>query len=290
MLRQVWRHRSNADERPRAIARAIRWQLRSRVSGPQDVQVYGGLILRCHPRSNSASNVHYFTPFYDYDEMHLLAAVLRPGGHFVDVGANIGTYSLLAASIVGTQGRVTAFEPAEPAASRLEENARINALEHIIRVHRRAAGREPGRMQMTSAADVSNTLVLETHSRRPTRAVDIVALDDVVADPDAVKIDVEGFETQTLLGMRRVLTGPRPPMLLVEVTPHLLGRAGSSPTELAAILTRAGYDLYTCDWRARRLTRVRVSDDDVRQINAVAIRSDVLADTAARAGVTVAPA
>jgi predicted methyltransferase len=87
-----------------------------------EVSAYGDTSLLCYPRSNSASNVIYFTPYYDYDEMHFLQRYLRPGDVVIDAGANIGTYTLLAATCVGPTGQVIAFEPAPVAFARLREN------------------------------------------------------------------------------------------------------------------------------------------------------------------------
>jgi hypothetical protein len=71
ILLRVASHPSNRDQRLAAVGRAVRWQVRSRLRPDRlEVAAYGDTVLLCYPRSNSASNVIYFTPHYDYDEMH----------------------------------------------------------------------------------------------------------------------------------------------------------------------------------------------------------------------------
>ena len=67
--------------------------------------------IRCYPNSSSASKIIYFSAFPDFYEMGFMKDYLRPGDNFIDGGANIGLYTILAASLVGNNGKVVAFEP-----------------------------------------------------------------------------------------------------------------------------------------------------------------------------------
>jgi len=280
ILLRVASHPSNRDQRLAAVGRAVRWQVRSRLRPDRlEVAAYGDTVLLCYPRSNSASNVIYFTPHYDYDEMHFLDRYLCPGDVVIDAGANIGTYTLLAASRVGPSGRVIAFEPAPVALARLRENVAHNRLGQV-EAHGAAVGIRPGRATMQSSSDVSNSLVAVPGVTGATTVVEVVRLDDVVGDarPALLKLDVEGYELQALQGAATLLTADPPPVLLVELTDHLLRGAGTSPAELRAWLRERGYELYRYDAGAGVL---RAAQAPLRG-NWLAIRGDGREEVLAR--------
>lgn len=257
VLRQVVTHPANQGTRLAAVARAVRWQLRSRLSPrPVDVPVFDGLTMRCYSRSNAASNVIYFTERHDPIEMAVLSAWLRPGDVAADVGANIGTYTLLFAHLVGDRGRVIAAEPGRKAADRLRENVELNQLRQVS-VIESAVGRVAGRAQMTATRDVSNTLAPGPGSYA-IHEVDVVTLDDLLdgLPARAVKIDVEGFEAEVLAGADAALAAR--PLLVVEATDHLLRRAGTSASSLMEMLEERGFLLrYPREGGVEELTSTR---------------------------------
>ena len=259
VMRQVVAHPSNRGSRFAAVRRSIEWQVASRRNAaPRDIEVYGGLTLRAYPRSNSASNVIYFTPYFDPVEMDFMRRFLKAGDCFVDCGANIGTYSLLAASIVGSGGRVVSYEPVASTARRLRENVEINRLESVIDVRQVAVGAEGGVAMVSSGSDVSNSLVFDSSNSRPTEEIRVVAvtLDDLPAIPALIKIDVEGYEMEALRGMSAILGLPTPPVILIELTPQLLRRAGTSATEVATYLAEAGFSMFVAAEKDTQFMRV----------------------------------
>ena len=260
-----------------AVKRSLAWQWRSRTrSDPQDLAVYGGLTLRAYPRSNSASNVIYFTPYFDPDEMEFLSRVLKPGDAFVDCGANIGTYSLLAASIVGSSGNVFSYEPAARTAGRLRENVEINGLAAVIHVRQAAVGAVRGVARITSGSDVSNSIVSANEAGRVTEEIEVVPLDgaEFPSIPSIVKIDVEGYEMEALRGMSALLKEDNRPILLIELTPHLLRRAGTSATEVLAHLSRLGYVLRSYSKQEGRLLKADFAAIEQLQANYLAVPNE----------------
>ena len=242
VLRQTWDHPSNRDRRVRALFAAIVWQLRKRVGGRPRIVPYFGWRLWCYPDSNSASNVIYFTERYDPDEMGFMIAYLRPGDGYIDVGANIGTYSLLAASIVGPTGFVEAFEPHAVAVRRFEENAVTNFIDNIA-IHQVAVTDSPGQVEFLQRFDVSNSIRTPTDAGETVESVTAVALDDVLPERSFSlgKLGVEGFETAALRGGASFLRAANPPVWQVEVLDHQLRKAGSSADELRRLLGDHGY-------------------------------------------------
>jgi FkbM family methyltransferase len=209
LIRQVWSHPANRHHRGRALARAVGWQLHKRViRRPREITVYSGMKIRCYPKSNSASNLFYFGQYYEYDEMRLLARYLRPGDGFIDGGANIGTYSLLAAGIVGPGGRIDAFEPDPESARRFRENATLNGLAWV-ELHEAALTERSGTVSFLTGGDVTNRI--RPRSAMETGQIEVTCVSlDMAVPPDAryamAKLDLEGAEVAALRGAEHHLT------------------------------------------------------------------------------------
>jgi FkbM family methyltransferase len=218
----------------RALARGWGWQVRKRVlRRPVDV-AYEGYVLRCHPDSQSASNVWYFTARYDHDEMDFLDRYLRPGDRVIDIGANIGTYVLFAARRIGPDGRITALEPEPRNATRLQENIDLNALGSLVEVHAVAVASETGEVEFTLDHDVSNAIVLTGAARGTRTVVPAVRLDEVVEAHERLavaKMDVEGAEAMAMRGAEALLAERLPPVWITEILENQLQKLGSSAAE-----------------------------------------------------------
>jgi FkbM family methyltransferase len=251
ILTLVWRHPNNRRRRVRSMLRAVGWQVQRRAGRHRDVTVYGGYTLRCYPDSGSASNVIYFGDLYDVVEMGFLRRYLRRGDAVIDGGANIGTYSLLAAALVGPDGRVDAFEPVPNACRRLRENVSRNRLDGVVHVHEAAIGADNATVAMQSEWDVSNrTATPDEVGAAGLIEVSTVRLDDALPDGvqySVAKLDVEGAERAAIRGAARHLAEGNPPVLLLEATNSQLRRFGSSQAEVAEELQRLGYERWEYD-------------------------------------------
>lgn len=96
------------------------------------MEVFGYRKFRCCPDSAHAQSYYFNGTEYDsWDQMKFIEAYLKPGDHFIDVGANVGLFSLLASSVIGTKGKIIAIEPVPLSVKRLEENIGLNQLENV---------------------------------------------------------------------------------------------------------------------------------------------------------------
>lgn len=178
---------------------------------PADVITHG-LKLRLHPHDNTTeSKLLLGSRSRDRAELSFLTAHLPPGGTFLDVGANIGFYSLIAARLRDT--RVVAFEPLPVAFERLQFNIQANGFAHRITALQAALGAERKRVTLTVAeADLGCSSIVKTGiAGRPVEVM-MFPLADVLAEQtftrvDAMKIDVEGMEDSVLCPFFR--TAPR---------------------------------------------------------------------------------
>ncbi len=214
LLRHIWDHPGNEGHRLRAVGRCLAWQVWERtVKRPVKVPIGAGLIY-CYPHSTAASSVLY-TRLPDFGELTFLQRWLKPGELFLDVGANVGTWSMLAASL-GVQ--VIAYEPSSDTFPLLVENIGLNRWEDRIRPVKAAVGRSHGEARLTTGLGTVNRLVDEGGE-----AIPVVTLDGPER-VSLVKIDVEGAELDVLEGARRMIERDQPALIVEANDPDALAR------------------------------------------------------------------
>jgi FkbM family methyltransferase len=191
-----------------ALTKLLRRPVKYRLATPLDLQVWG-LKLRLLPRGNMSEQKLYTAPqLFDRDEFALLARVLRPGGVFVDVGANAGIYSFWAHRCMQGQGRIIAVEPDPEMRRRLEFNARTNHLTDIELCALALSDHEgTAELQVNPRQRGENTLELgearRVGSERQSLTVPLTTLLALLQSKgitriDALKIDIEGHEPPVL--------------------------------------------------------------------------------------------
>lgn len=210
-----------------------------------------GLVVET-PLGTDLSRCLFVSGSYEPNELTLLSRVLEPGMTFLDVGANEGLFSLLAARRVGVAGRVIALEPSPRELRRLEHNLALNRLGNVA-VLPLAASDRAGKARLHVAEEAhpgQSTLGAFAYEIGEAGAtvVELLPLDRVgercpVERLDAVKIDVEGAEVAVLRGARRILAQHRP-LLLVELLDAALAGQGASREQLFAELAALGYELW----------------------------------------------
>lgn len=190
---------------------------------------------------------------YEPWETGIVKQVMKPGGVFVDVGAHIGYYTVMAADLVGPTGRVYAFEPAPENFATLMAN--IGPRQNVIAFPMAAsskAGQIDFYISRTNSGDNRVACPDYQHDKIKVMAC---RLDDTVPEPeriDFVKIDTQGHELAVLAGMMEILKKARGLRLLVEYEPVIMARNGIGPELLLETLRAAGFSYRssaTHDWR-----------------------------------------
>jgi FkbM family methyltransferase len=195
----------------------------------------------------------FWVGYYSREVVAALDQLLQPGMVVVDIGANIGEISMVAANRVGTEGQVVAFEPVASHADRLESHLRRNGLQWV-HVERMALSDHDGELPMFdscgqgSADDEHsglNSLYGGQDGSTQTGTVRVTTLDDYLdAHPlhrvDLIKIDIEGAELPCLVGARRTLARHLP-YLVIEVQEASARIAGYEHTAILDELERHGY-------------------------------------------------
>jgi FkbM family methyltransferase len=211
--------------------------------GTRDATVFG-LKFRLDLGEWIQRNIYLGT--YEPQETRLVAAFLKPGMTVIDVGANVGYYTALAASEVGMGGRIFAIEPDQTAFAQLEALIDMNHLP--ARAFNIGLGEQNGEEHLyQSPKSRNNTPTMIAHDGHPPmRRVTIRTLDDCldewrVPHVDLLKVDVEGWEPQILAGAACALASGRIDAILCEFNEPWLRAGGSSSEALWKTLSGFGF-------------------------------------------------
>ncbi len=260
-LRFIWRHPLARRNRYAAFSRFAQWQISSRLApGPIAVPyVNGTRLLVSQGMSGATGNI--YCGLHEFEDMAFTLHLLRSGDLLADVGANVGSFTVLAAS---RGAHVVAFEPSREARKRLEENVRLNDQTGMTDVRSEAVGASAGEAAFTVGRDTVNHL-LGANEEGASEQVKVTSLDQALAGrvPTLVKIDVEGFEKEVLAGASRILASNEVLALIVEIWDLQKNGAG-------ALLSHAGFRPVSYEPFTRTL---RPSAEGVRS-NTIFIRDE----------------
>jgi FkbM family methyltransferase len=202
---------------------------------------------------------------FEDGEQSFLKRFLRPGDVFVDVGANIGLFTLLAGAIVGRTGRVIAFEPCSTTFERLVANVTRSRLSHV-ECHQCALSSTTGTADLSVSRgefgawnSLAGALSQGEYGSEQVRTLtwdDFSAKDRRQHGITLMKIDVEGWEGAVIDGASKLLKQHAAPVLQVEFTPANALAAGTSCQDLFQRIGEYGYRLYRYNSEAAELREV----------------------------------
>jgi FkbM family methyltransferase len=183
------------------------------------------------------------------EDRRLLRRLVRPGMEVVDIGANLGLYSLLFAELTGPTGRVHAFEPEPTLFKALQRNLQRNGAANVRAVNL-ALGNCPGRVAFYRSLFNSGDNRLGDMAWKGQRLeVEQVRLDDALPNRrvDFVKMDVQGYELKVLEGMDGVLEASPEVSIYFEFCPADLQAAGTPPEAILEHLQQRGFRVWHID-------------------------------------------
>ncbi len=189
--------------------------------------------------------------YYDVPIVRVIQDLLKPGMTFIDVGAHVGQYSLLASGLVGREGTVHSFEPEPETFALLQHNIRINGLQnvHLIRCALAKSSKDvelyvarPDNIGQTSLRQPNNFSGVRVKVQ--CRTLDDYAEEHGIDRIHLIKIDVEGAELDVLLGARGILSRNPKPHIIIEFWEEFLQAYGSSCAQVAEFLQNSGYNLF----------------------------------------------
>lgn len=188
--------------------------------------------------------------YYEPHVTRVLHSHLKRGSTFIDVGANIGYFSMLAAAAVGPEGRVESFEPNASNCDLIRRSVAANRFEGVVNLHPVAVAEAAQWLHFSTAGVDSNGRVVNLQEAAgevvPLPSVEAVALDEALREcprVDVIKMDVEGAEARVWQGMQAVIRRHKP-VLVFEFSPTLLQRTSEIAPQAFLEAVRADYDLF----------------------------------------------
>ncbi len=214
----------------------------------------------------------YFLNYYEIRETNFIRNILRPGGVFVDVGANIGWFTVLASKCVGPTGRVFAFEPSERIYRHLCENTAVNCCDNVT-VERLALSDKNGTAVLANTNRTNDGMGSIIERGLQGEEVATVTLDDymsILGDKsiDLIKLDVEGAELMALRGMRQLLAAGRIKHIVFEFHRGQQQEAGLEGGEMFELLRQFGFNFHGLSYRGA--TKILPPESELIYTNVVA--------------------
>lgn len=225
------------------------WRVRCALGRPAVVILpRWGLRMHLPPEWRGIAKLIFaFRELYD-SELCYLEQPLSSGMTFVDVGACYGIYTLVAAKLVGSSGRVISFEPAMRSFAVLEDNIALNSLGNVCAYRVALSDRASVRSLYLHPDPSRNSLGKTEETVGYPEQVEANTLDAFLGSIgsvsiDVIKIDVEGAEELVLRGATEILSAARPATIF-EVNPEAAAALGLSPRGAWDFLERTGYSFY----------------------------------------------
>jgi FkbM family methyltransferase len=212
---------------------------------------WGGMLL-LDTRDSVLGPALMLYGLWEIDVTNWFHDILRPGQVFVDVGANVGYYTLLASRLVGDGGHIFAIEAHPRMAELLSRNVIING-RHNVSTWQRAAWSQSETLKFharrhfasnSSAGSLGDRDLELLHDDEEVLEVQAVQLDEILADAprvDLIKIDVEGSEVQVVTGLAETLASNPEVTVMFEWSPGQLEMVGNSPATLLEIMRDQGF-------------------------------------------------
>jgi len=254
------------------------------VHRPFVVRTVFGAVIAGNTRDLIQRHLYYFGT-WEPNLTGFLATRLREGDVFVDVGANIGYFTLLASPLVGPRGTVVAVEASPQIFTRLADNLARNRVTNVETFNLAIAdGDGTTRLFLGADANLGQSGTVPRPGSRYECDVKTTSLDSLLAGIDAgrirfVKVDVEGAEWPVLQGMRGLLRSGGPDLeVFVEVTPSSLQACGRSVDDLLALFAGCGFQPYAIanDYAAEAYLTAGAASRPRRLRRAITEQTDVV--------------
>jgi FkbM family methyltransferase len=274
LLTFLLRHPLTTRHKFKALTRFLRWQIVCRLSPGSVVVPFVNDVRILVQAGMTGATGNIYAGLHEFEDMSFVLHMLRKEDVFVDIGANIGSYTLLAGGAVGAQ--VIAIEPIPKTFSHLADNINLNMLHSKVAALNIGLGSKEEVLHFTSDLDTTNHVVADSGAYRDSINVQVKTLDDILSDavPIMIKIDVEGFEESVLLGGHKVLSNHSLLAVLLELN-GAGSRYGTDDDMLHEKMQSYGFEPYRYSPLDRKLFSLNGSHNTlgntlyIRDINAV---------------------
>lgn len=254
-LASIIRHPLNRHSRIQAIFRFIKWQIGTRLLQSSVIIPWINDSRLVVARGDHGLTFNIYCGLQEFMEMSFCLHFLRPRDVFFDVGANFGSYTVLASAVAGANTH--SFEPVSSSYARLMENIRINKVDTLVSSHNIGLAAEDTNLRFSIDQNCTNHVVKDSDASNMKTQIQTVKRADSFAGeqaPALMKIDVEGYETEVLQGSQKILESNNLKAIIIELNGS--GRVyGKDDAQIVMLLLDKGFIEYTYCPFSRKLSK-----------------------------------
>ncbi len=220
IVESINQHPLGAKHKLKAYYKFVTWQIYCLLNGKAKKVNFTDKTFLSVKKGMVGATGNIYTGLHEFNDMGFLLHFLNREDLFLDIGANIGSYTILASGHIGAN--TIAFEPIPSTYESLVRNVEINNIQSKVKALQVGVGSKNGTLSFTSNLDSVNHVNIQANEESSENIieVEVVTIDKVLIndrEPSLIKIDVEGFETEVLKGMDATLRNSTLKAVLIEL-------------------------------------------------------------------------
>ena len=256
-----------------AIYNWLGWQFKSNIQKKPVVLPFVNDAKFIVKKGMTGITGNIYAGLHEFNDMGFLLHLLREGDHFVDVGANVGSYTILASKV--RKAFTTSFEPVPSTFNWLKKNTEVNDLEELVELNNQGCSNESKVLKFSKEKDTTNHVLTDADEDEYIE-VKTVSLDIALKhSPTLMKIDTEGFETEVLKGAQKILQEECLLAIIIELNGSG-NRYGFDENAIDTDLKGLGFFPYTYNPFDRSLTKLETFGNEntiyIRNLEEVSYR------------------
>ena len=200
---------------------------------------------------------------YETFETDILKSIVKSGFNIIDLGANIGYYTLIFAKLAGPRGSVISFEPDHDNFQLLLNNIKANKFNNVTAVNKAVSEKNGTIKLFLSSHNNGDHRVYDSGDARESVIIKTVSVDNYIDSIsknkikiDLVKIDIQGAEFSAIMGMLNTLRNNNSIIIVSEFWPHGLSKFGIKPVEYLKLLRNNGFEIYNMNEKSQKISKV----------------------------------
>ena len=255
-IKNICTHPITRKKKRRVLFDFLKWELSGRLVDFSFVYEFVNDSLLIAKRGMDGATGNLIFGLAEYNDMSFTLHYLREEDCFIDVGANVGVYTILASKAKGA--RTVAFEPIPSTYLHLMKNIALNEISSRVKAYNVGIGAQNATIRFTSYLDSVNHVISEGEMCRETLAVPIVRLDSIISPTKSclIKIDVEGYERNVLEGAKGLIDNDNLKAIIIELNGSGK-RYGCSDDEIHKSLLRHNFKPYSYNPLQREFSELK---------------------------------
>ncbi len=230
---------------------------------PEKLLLKSGSVLYLNSKDPVVSSALALGIYENY-ETEIFKNTLKKGMTLVDIGANIGYYTVLAADIIGETGKIISFEPDEQSMDIFKKNIISNKFKNVSYVEKALSDKKGTILFYPSDENRGDNRIYDPGDGRKYVEVETITLDEYLPQDtkvDIIKMDIQGGEYLALVGMEKTILRSESLTIFAEFWPKGIMETGKSPEEFLKKLKGYGFSLYNIKSRERKIEKI----EDIEQ-------------------------